>query len=350
MRGDITTLDNVERVPAPHPLVFEQRHLRSGRPVILTGLFDQAPIRRLADLATARRHLAGMPLRVTPNNWGPFLRGHDGVAARQASFAGFVDELSAGRGNPDEYCIEYSTPDELSAYLPMPAYLQLGDPADTWESYVFLAGAGNTTHLHYDYDLRHVLMYQVFGRKRYVVIDPQETRKLAPGSRAHVRRTSALFLEHMSDADLLAFLRYANAWDCILEPGEALLIPATCWHYVEYVDLALSVNFCLPRNRYLMALAEVLPESNVEMLALASRFRDETTAGPAELAAFEALQAADEAWYPGEEARIAALDALCVDLCAQLGLPVAGEPYHVADIERRSRVTRRALEVSAAHR
>lgn len=340
-RGTVEALDNVERVAAPSPSTFARRYLRTGTPVVLTGLFAGTPLGQIADARAAQAVLRDVELTVTANDIGEFLRGRDEVPTRWTTFGGFVDELLAGAA-PRDFCVEYETPAELLALLPVPPYVGLGDPADAWESYIYMAGAGNAVHLHYDCDQRHVLMVQVFGRKRYVVIDPAESRKLAPGSRPHVRRTSALFLEHFSEPDLTAFLRYTNAWDCILEPGEALLIPAACWHYVAYLDTALSVNFRFGRNRYQRALAEIVPESSVELQALASRFRDETTLGPAEREAFAALEAADAAWYPDLATRRAALDVLCVELCAQLGLPVAGLPYHVADIERRHRVLSRS--------
>ena len=332
------TLGNVERVPAPNPIAFDQRYLRTGTPVILTGLFDGAPVRHLADPRVARRELATMPLDVTPNTWGEMLLGTERIVRRRMAFGDYYDRMVAGHVG-DDYCIEYDTPDELADLLPVPDYVRHGERSDSWESYLFLAGAGNTVHLHYDYDMRHVLMYQVFGRKRYVIIDPAESRKLGPGSRPQVRRTSALFLEHFSGPDLLAFLRYANAWDCVLEPGEALLIPATCWHYVEYISDALSVNFCLPRHRHLRTLAEIFPESNVEMMALASRFRDPGSLGRVDLAAFAAVQAADERDYPDTATRLAALDDLSVKLAARLDLPVAGAPYHLADLTRRDGIT-----------
>lgn len=342
------TLDNVPRIAAPNPVSFEARHLRTGTPVILTGLYaDDAPVRRLADPRVARSALAGMPLEVTPNTWGDMLLGTEKPARRQMPFGAFFDELAEGRAG-DQYCIEYDTPDELLELMPLPGHVRMGSRQDSWESYVFLAGAGNNVHLHYDYDMRHVLMYQVFGRKRYVIIDPSESRKLAPGSRPQVRRTSALFLEHFSGPDLLAFLRYANAWDCVLEPGEALLIPATCWHYVEYVTDALSVNFCLPRNEHLRRLAEIFPESNVELMALASRFRDPSSLTRVERAAYAALLAADERDHPDDASRLAALDELAVKLAARLDLPVAGPGYHLADVTRRAQITRRRLVGSPA--
>ncbi|HMG43825.1 MAG TPA: cupin-like domain-containing protein [Acidimicrobiales bacterium] len=267
---------------------FERRFMRTGTPVVLSAVFD---------VDAARAALARAQLR-------------------PAADRTFLDELHVGPG-------AYAAPPGLVA---PPAYVETDDP---WESYVHAGGAGDVAHLHYDGDQRHVLMCQVSGRKRYVVIDPAESRKLAPGNQRQARRTSALFLQNFSATDLQAFLRYANAWDCVLEPGEALLIPAASWHYVEYVDDALSVSFRFGRNRYLRALAEALPEPSVELQALAARCRDEDAVGPRERAALAELAAA------ADDRR----DALCVELCRRLGLPVAGAPYHVADVMRRHRIT-----------
>jgi hypothetical protein len=180
----------------------------------------------------------------------------------------------------------------------------------------------------------------VFGRKRYVLIDPRHTRKLAPGTPPGACYASALHLDHFSEADLAGFLRYVDAWDCILEPGETLLTPATTWHYIEYVDVALSVTLRLGRNRYLRFLAEAMPATSIELQALAGCFRDEDAVGPAEAAAFAELQATALRPYPTPELRAAALDMLCVALCERLGLDVAGPAYHAADVQRRDRMAR----------
>ena len=81
-----------------------------------------------------------------------------------------------------------------------------------------MAAAGARVHLHYDPDLRNVLMVQLMGRKRYVIVDPSQTAKLAPGMPPEVRCGSGLFLENFSDEDLAGFLRYANAWDASSGP------------------------------------------------------------------------------------------------------------------------------------
>jgi Cupin-like domain len=336
-------LDNVERVPAVDVDVdaVDRVYLRRGVPVILTGIYDGAPVRRLEDPTVARAELGHISLPITPHPIDQFLRGETATPPRTATLGEFFDDLTAAVG-PQEICVEHDTPFPLSAYLPPPRYLDLGEMSDSWVTHMFMGGPGNSTHLHFDQDHRNVLMYQVFGHKRYVMFDPAQTRKLAPGVPPSVSYASALYLEHFTAPDLEAFLRYADAWECVLGPGEAVFMPADVWHYVEYLDVTLSVNFRLCRNRYLSFLAEAVPAPSVEMQAIASRFRDERRIGRAEARAFAALEAAANRRYPSPDARMEALDMLCVELCGWLGLPVAGAPYHWADIDRRDQMLRGA--------
>lgn len=325
--------DNVERIPAPATDVLDRRYVRTGTPVILTGLFDDAPVARLADPVVARRELGDLRLPVRANPVVELLEGRT-PPVRELRFADFHDQLASGEA-AGESCIEHDTPEEIAAYIPPPPYVSLGEPDDGWVSHMFFSGPGSATHLHFDVDKRNVLTYQVFGRKRFVIVDARETRKLAPGSPPDVCYASALYLEHFSPDDLAAFLEYANAWDCVLEPGETLLTPATAWHYVEYLDVALSVTVRLARNRYLRFLAETAPAPSVELQAFASLFRDDARVGPAEAEAFAEFAAAANRRHLSRRRRAAKLDRLCAELCARLGLPIAGDAYHLDDIARR---------------
>jgi Cupin-like domain len=336
VRGVSATLDNIERIPAPDIDTVDHKYVRQGRPVILTGLYEGSPAERLADPAVARAELGQVPLPVRLNPISELLQGRD-PPIRTVGFADFYDQLAAGTA-ARELCIEHDVPEALAAYIPLPDYLELGEPADGWVSHMFMAGPCNVTHLHFDADKRNVLTYQLFGRKRYVVVDPAQTPKLAPGTPPAACFASALYLEHFSEADLQAFLRYVNAWDCVLEPGEVLFTPAGAWHYVEYVDVALSVTIRLSRNRYVRFLAESVEATSVELQALSTCFRDEDAVGPAEAEAFDELVAVANRVYPSSEARAAALDAVLVKLCDRLQLPVARAAYHLTDIERRARM------------
>jgi hypothetical protein len=330
------TLDNVERVASLTPDELDRRYVRRGVPVILTDMFDGAPVERLADPAVAVSELGDLRLPVRINPIPEYLHGRPAPRVRTTSFADFYDDLAVGAS--DEFCIEHDTPEPLLAYVPEPDHLGVNDPGDGWASHMFLAGPGRSTHLHFDVDMRANLTHQVFGRKRFVLVDPRQVRKLAPGAPPEACYASALHLDHFSPADLDAFLRYVDAWDCVLEPGETLLTPATTWHYIEYLDVALSVTLRMSRNRYLQFLAEALPTMSVEVQALAGCFRDEDAIGLAEADAFARLHAEVTRPRRSLRARAAAVDRLCVQLCEELDLPVAQSPYHLADIRRRDRM------------
>jgi hypothetical protein len=339
VRGVSATLDNIERIRAPDVDTFDRVYVRRGQPVIITGLYRGTPVERLADPAVACAELGDVALPVRLNPIPEALEGRQ-PPVRTVRFADFHHQLVTGAAGR-ELCIEHDLPDALAPYLPLPPYLELGEPEDGWVSHMFMAGPRNTTHLHFDADNRNVLTYQVFGRKRYVVVDPSQTLKLAPGTPPNASYASALYLEHFSEADLRAFLRYVDAWDCVLEPGEVLFTPAGAWHYIEYLDVALSVTLRLSRNRYVRFLAETFDATSVELQALLTCFRDEEAVGPAEAGAFAELAATAHRRHATREARAAALDAMLVKLCSRLRLPVARAPYHLADIERRARMVAR---------
>jgi hypothetical protein len=272
-----TALDNLDRIPAPSPADLDRLYLRTGTPVVLTGLFGGAPASELRDRAVARRVLGHLPLPVTPPPISEVLARGRTSPPRRTTFAAFLDDLAAGSR---EVCVELDTPTPLAARLPLP-YLGIGAAHDRWVSLAFLAGPGSTTHLHFDRDLRHNVMVQVFGHKRYVVVDAARTALLHPSAAPGAPYASDLHLDRLGPGELADFVRDSGARDCTLAPGEALLIPATAWHWVRYEDIALSVSFRLRRNRWLDALARAAPVPGPDTLRLAASLWDEDRVTPA---------------------------------------------------------------------
>jgi len=223
-------LDNVERIEAPPRDVFYREYVLPRRPVILTNLFDDQPIRAIDTLAAARRELGQLDLEVQPNYVKALLGEPASFTKRHLPLADYLDLLDADPATP-AVCTEYQTPAELLRLMGYPDYCKLLDEQDVLPT-MFVAGAGNFAHMHYDGDQRNVLMYQVFGVKRYAIIDPREAWKLDQLVDPRIQRTSALFLQNLSEADRAQFFRYVNAHDCLLYPGETLFMPMMAWHYV----------------------------------------------------------------------------------------------------------------------
>ena len=43
--------------------------------------------------------------------------------------------------------------------------------------------------------------------------------------------------------DRFPLMQHAQVLDCVLNPGEILFLPVGCWHYVEGLDVSVTVSF-----------------------------------------------------------------------------------------------------------
>jgi L-ascorbate metabolism protein UlaG (beta-lactamase superfamily) len=342
----MTTLDNIERIPAPPSEALFRDYIRLGRPVILTDLFDRLPIRAIDTADAARRNLGEVPLQVQPNYIGALLAQGRTADPQTMSLAQFLEVLER-QPDVDLCCTEYPTPSGILNLVGTPEPCGLNDSSDV-VSTMFFAGTGNFAHMHFDGDFRDVLMYQAVGTKRYVVIHPRETRKLDPFVDAGIERTSSVFLQNFSEADKAAFLRYTNAWDCVLQPGETLLMPMMAWHYVEYLEPAMSISFRLGRNRYCRFFAEQMPLRSIFLQAISQRFIDEAALGPDDLAVFSELEDACRRPYPSATARRLEIDRLCLDIWQRITARDERNPYTVRDLRRIQGIQARSASAPAA--
>src|SRR5205823_2793644 len=117
-------------------------------------------------------------------------------------------------------------------------YREGQDPDPPGRVEVFVAGAGNYAHLHFDWDYRHTLLYQVFGRKRAILIRPEWSAMLAP-----IFNSTRLRLQGIDGAERERICAAFEAVDVDLFPGDTLYMPALMWHCVDYVDTAMSLGF-----------------------------------------------------------------------------------------------------------
>jgi lysine-specific demethylase 8 len=329
------TLDNIERIARPSPAHLNAAYLKRGRPVILTGVFDDAPLRAIDTAPRAIERIGELPIEVQPN-YMAFLRGEPRVR-RTMPLGEYLRWVADNE--TDVLCVEYPTPSTLAAMLPRPAYCDLRDPGDV-VSATFIANRGNYNHLHYDDDQRDVLLYQVFGRKRVVVIDPRSDRLDAfvvpDRAKAHAAATipardanGRVYLEDLDPDERDAFLQYAGAWDTVLVPGETLLMPALAWHYVEYLDTGMSVSYRLGRGRLRRLLADIAPLPDCIVQRISSALRDEAAVP------LECVHLLEEAHRTTGDLRAGALESLYEALFAESSNALLyGREIHRRALER----------------
>jgi hypothetical protein len=125
---------------------------------------------------------------------------------------------------------------ELRKEFPTPAIVSgiLGNLGLT-----FFGGKNTPVRFHYDIDCSGVLMTQLIGRKRVILIPPRYNDFLY---KVPFASFSLINLEK-PDYDAFPGLKYVKGYDFILQPGDALLMPAKFWHFNTYLEGGMAVSF-----------------------------------------------------------------------------------------------------------
>ncbi|KAL0269472.1 UNVERIFIED_CONTAM: hypothetical protein PYX00_007187 [Menopon gallinae] len=90
------------------------------------------------------------------------------------------------------------------------------------------------------------LVAQIKGRKLWILIPPGETDSLSPVRVPY--EESSVYSSYNFYTPNSNLLRIKNARKVILNPGEVLFIPKHWWHYVENLEVAVSVNVWIPEG------------------------------------------------------------------------------------------------------
>jgi ribosomal protein L16 Arg81 hydroxylase len=100
----------------------------------------------------------------------------------------------------------------------------------------WLTPQGNKTVLHHD-SFYENLNIQVFGRKRFLLMPPRDTKKMY----SHVFSESPI---DPTAPDLGRFPRFkgTSMFEAILNPGEVIYIPAFWWHYVVALEPSINIT------------------------------------------------------------------------------------------------------------
>lgn len=251
--------NEIARISAPDPVQFLRDYVETRTPVIITDLFAGQSIDRIRTKEEASAAFGDVPLRVQTEY---------AVAASSPETAvettmTFDEYWTHVRANPDTALLstEYEIPASIMKMFRLPE-LCLADDLDDPEilamprkygdhdlcSNIFVANRGNRAHLHFDGDHRQVLLHQLFGRKQVLLFQPEACVNLR--TTAGSPWSSGVYLERMSPREQLDFVAEVGGYHAMLEPGETIYMPALIWHYLGYVDDAMSFNLRFKRNKF----------------------------------------------------------------------------------------------------
>lgn len=231
-------------VPRRHKLSAEEflrDYYTTGRPVIITGMMEDWPARTKWNFDFFRQTLGDREVEVQFGREKNANYELDKDAHKRImKFGEYVDLVEkAGRTN-DFYMTAYNESRNTKALkelwndiVQIPEYL-VTRPDNG--GYLWFGPAGTLTPFHHD--LTNNFMAQIMGRKRLRLIPPCEI--------ANVYNDRHCFTQvDARNVDLQRFPAMANAQilDCMLEPGELLFLPVGCWHFVEGLDVSMTITF-----------------------------------------------------------------------------------------------------------
>lgn len=233
-----TEVPRVNRLPRED---FFRDFYTASRPVIITQMMEDWPARstwtldylqtrfadRMVEVQSGRNSDAGYEINKTSHR-------------KTMAFGDYVQRVrDAGREN-DFYMTAYNEGPNRQALaelwhdiVQIPEYLDDGGAS---AGFLWFGPAGTITPFHHD--LTNNFMAQVMGRKRVVIISACEIGQVYNQEHCftHVDGRQIDFARHPRMCDV-------RVLSCILEPGEILFLPVGCWHFVEALDISITVSF-----------------------------------------------------------------------------------------------------------
>jgi hypothetical protein len=221
---------------------FLARYYARNTPVIFMGIADSWPARTRWTLGYLEEQLGEETVEIMANRDSNFDYERRGDKHRtQVKFSEYASYLQSNPRGNDRYLVANN------GLLDLPAAKQLRKDFESPSEYLdettssgrvflWLGPAGTITPLHHD--VMNVLIVQVTGRKRILLIDPLRLQYLYNDEGVF----SSIDLTN-PDYDRFPLFAFADLITVDLEPGEGLFIPVGWWHYVESLDLCASLSF-----------------------------------------------------------------------------------------------------------
>ena len=240
--------EQIEVAPFPRVTGGLLPYIRARRPVLLSDVRENLPCTRDWNFRFFSERLGTIRIQ-RPSSDGIYHY----LGFSRVPMAEFAHMLGHGK---DAYALEplrgrgvaQEFPDDLRVDLP--AFI----PEEGFRvSNLYVGPGGNRSLLHYDET--HSLLMMMEGRKRFILFPPHQSGLMYPYSIFNVR---ALLENRVVDSrvdcsapnfERFPGLRRARGIAGWLEEGQALLIPAGTWHYIEAEGLNVSVNYFWFQNR-----------------------------------------------------------------------------------------------------
>jgi lysine-specific demethylase 8 len=258
-------MPSIEILHRPDPELFRREFVDKRRPVILRGVTDDWDVMRWTPEYLAENFPdAPVEYEVWHDDCtDDIFDFKDREVGATESMAAFVARIRQSGKSRKYYAADFSifrtlpelksATKSLEAYMCLPAIVPkpVSRACLIWDPRMWMGPGGTHTPLHFD--RRDNLTLQVYGKKRWLYISPDQSDNLYWPC-ADLPRG----MLHYSPVDLESFdpRRFPKTTrvepiELIMEPGDLVFTPAHWWHEVRSLETSITFNFLSYGSRML---------------------------------------------------------------------------------------------------
>jgi Cupin-like domain len=242
LRGLTQDLQTIERRAKVTPQEFLETYYATNTPVILTDMMHEWKAMHLWTPDYLKTQYGDCSVEVqTKRSQDSNYEINSAHHKATMSLRDYADMVVAGQETNDYYMVanngNLDRPEFKSLFQDIEQLPGLLDSnLSAQRVFLWFGPAGTVTPIHHD--PMNLVMAQIYGRKRWRLISPNET----PFIYNHVGVFSEVDLEN-PDYEKYPLFKQANVVEAILEPGEIIFVPVGWWHQVKSIDVSISLSF-----------------------------------------------------------------------------------------------------------
>jgi lysine-specific demethylase 8 len=187
------------------------------------------------------------PVRVEFNAHGVFDFNENAptgpVATKDVTFAEAVRLIEQSDGSNGAYYLRelpvHERFPELVPELTRPLWIHL--LSRRYAPRLWFGSRGCVSPLHFDGGDQNILA-QIYGRKEMVLFSPGDSPCMYPNFECHLPHLSKVNY-FRPDLDRFPAFARATPFKVLLEPGDAIYVPAYWWHTVRSLEISISLNY-----------------------------------------------------------------------------------------------------------
>lgn len=231
-------------IPKIHKLsadAFLNDFYTTSRPVIITGMMEDWPAMQKWDFDYFKSSLGDREVQVQfGRNSDEHYELNKLKHQKSMQFGEYV-ELVRNAGTTNDFYMTANN-DSLNRValeplwqdiVSIPEYL---DPSIPGHGFFWFGPAGTITPFHHD--LTNNFMAQVIGRKRVKIVAACDV----PYMYNHEHCFTYVDARKI-DYERFPAMKEVTVLDCVIGPGDVLFLPVGCWHFVEGLDVSVTVSF-----------------------------------------------------------------------------------------------------------